>query len=160
GKRLERKSDPNQGAWLSIKNALRVGLFGGAIFGLYYALLFNSSSGLLVFAIGSLGSGAVFGGLNVAKHFLVRLMLWYCGHLPWNYARFLDHAAERVLLRKIGGGYIFVHRLLQEHFADLASLDDASTGASGGELKNKSGKGRLQSVAKPATALDPERDLQ
>jgi hypothetical protein len=39
--------------------------------------------------------------------------------MPLNYARFLDYAAKRVLLRKVGGGYIFVHRLLLEHFAAL-----------------------------------------
>ncbi len=33
------------------------------------------------------------------------------------YARFLDYCHERILLRKVGGGYIFVHRLLQEYFA-------------------------------------------
>ncbi len=39
--------------------------------------------------------------------------------MPWNYARFLDYAAERILLRKVGGGYIFIHRLLMEYFASL-----------------------------------------
>jgi len=39
--------------------------------------------------------------------------------MPLNYARFLDYAAKRVLLRKVGGGYMFVHRLLLEHFAAL-----------------------------------------
>jgi hypothetical protein len=37
--------------------------------------------------------------------------------MPWGLVRFLDYAAERVLLRKVGGGYIFVHRLLLEYFA-------------------------------------------
>ena len=36
--------------------------------------------------------------------------------MPWNYPRFLDYAAERILLRKVGGGYIFTHRLLLEYF--------------------------------------------
>lgn len=31
----------------------------------------------------------------------------------------LDYATERILLRKVGGGYIFVHRLLMEYFASL-----------------------------------------
>jgi len=29
----------------------------------------------------------------------------------------LDYAAERILLRKVGGGYIFTHRMLMEYFA-------------------------------------------
>ena len=32
---------------------------------------------------------------------------------------FLNSCAERILLRKVGGGYIFVHRLLLEYFASL-----------------------------------------
>ncbi|HYU75307.1 MAG TPA: hypothetical protein VEL31_21780 [Ktedonobacteraceae bacterium] len=32
-------------------------------------------------------------------------------------------ATERILLRKVGGGYIFIHRLLLDYFA---SLDNAS----------------------------------
>src|SRR5260221_1721178 len=31
---------------------------------------------------------------------------------PGDYPRFLDYAADRVLLRKAGGGYIFIHPLL------------------------------------------------
>jgi hypothetical protein len=39
--------------------------------------------------------------------------------IPWNYARFLDYATERLFLQKVGGGYIFVHRMLLEHFAGM-----------------------------------------
>jgi hypothetical protein len=39
--------------------------------------------------------------------------------MPLNYARFLGYAAKRVLLCKVGGGYMFVHQLLLEHFAVL-----------------------------------------
>ena len=35
------------------------------------------------------------------------------------YIRFLDYATERIFLRKVGGGYIFIHRLLQDYFAEL-----------------------------------------
>ena len=42
---------------------------------------------------------------------------------PLNYARFLDYCAARIFLRKVGGGYIFTHRLLLEHFAALTEED-------------------------------------
>jgi hypothetical protein len=45
--------------------------------------------------------------------------------MPWNYPRFLDYAAERILLRKVGGGYIFVHRLLLEYFAALDAMSNS-----------------------------------
>ncbi|NES08375.1 MAG: hypothetical protein F6K22_39895 [Okeania sp. SIO2F4] len=36
---------------------------------------------------------------------------------PWNYARFLNYATEKMLLQRVGGGYRFIHRLLQERLA-------------------------------------------
>ena len=38
--------------------------------------------------------------------------------MPWNIARFLD-SFDRIFLYKVGGGYIFYHPLLMEHFAKL-----------------------------------------
>jgi hypothetical protein len=61
------------------------------------------------------------GGAAYLQHYALRLLLWRDGVAPLNYPRFLDHAAERVLLYKVGGGYLFVHRLLMEHFAALDS---------------------------------------
>jgi hypothetical protein len=49
---------------------------------------------------------------------VLRLWLIRNGSTPWNYIRFLDYAAERILLRKVGGGYAFIHRMLLEHFAE------------------------------------------
>jgi hypothetical protein len=43
------------------------------------------------------------------------------GSIPRNYQRFLDNAAERILLRKVGGGYSFVDRSFLEDFASLDS---------------------------------------
>jgi hypothetical protein len=33
--------------------------------------------------------------------------------------KFLDHCAKLIFLKKVGGGYIFVHRMLLDYFADL-----------------------------------------
>lgn len=60
-----------------------------------------------------------FGWLAVIEHFALRFCLYKQGVIPWHYVRFLDYAADRTLLKKVGGGYIFAHRLLQEHFASL-----------------------------------------
>ena len=37
----------------------------------------------------------------------------------WQYVAYLDDTVEQQLLRKVGGGYIFRHRLLQDYFASL-----------------------------------------
>ncbi len=60
-----------------------------------------------------------YGGIEVIRHYTLRFMLWRQGHMPWNYARFLDYCVDRIFLRHIGGGYIFIHRYLLEYFASL-----------------------------------------
>jgi hypothetical protein len=35
--------------------------------------------------------------------------------------KFLDHCARLILLKKVGGGYIFIHRMLLEYFAEMTS---------------------------------------
>jgi len=65
-------------------------------------------------------SGIAFGGGNaVIQHVTLRSMLYQKGFAPWNYASFLDHATELIFLQKVGGGYIFIHRMLLEHFAKV-----------------------------------------
>ncbi len=53
----------------------------------------------------------------VIQHFSLRVVLCLNGYAPWNYARFLDYATDRLFLQRVGGKYRFIHRLLQEHFA-------------------------------------------
>jgi hypothetical protein len=60
-----------------------------------------------------------FGGLACIQYLLVRLLLLRSRRVPWYYARFLDYACERLLLRKVGGGYMFFHQLLQDYFAGV-----------------------------------------
>jgi hypothetical protein len=45
------------------------------------------------------------------------------------------HAPERVFLRKVGGGYIFTHRLLMEYFATLEPTKQAGEGHPAAEAK-------------------------
>jgi len=41
------------------------------------------------------------------------------GYTPFSFIKFLDHCAKLILLKKVGGGYIFIHRMLLEYFAEL-----------------------------------------
>ena len=75
-------------------------------------MLIGLCSGLLGGIVGG-------GGPDCIKHVALRLVLWGKQDVPWNYARFLDHAVDRLFLQKVGGGYIFVHRMLLEHFAAM-----------------------------------------
>jgi TIR domain len=51
------------------------------------------------------------------------------GYMPRRLHRFLDHCTKLVFLRKVGGGYIFIHRLLLEHFAAMWEGREEKKGA-------------------------------
>jgi hypothetical protein len=138
---IETRALPNEGMHRSARNAVVVGLVVGPLVGMVVALVlmlflalspardFGLSAvlvggllvglplGLLVGLPFGLFVGLYAGGEACLKHAVLRLWLVRDGSTPWNYVRFLDHAAERILLRKAGGGYAFIHRMLLEYFA-------------------------------------------
>jgi hypothetical protein len=61
----------------------------------------------------------IFGGRGVVQHFALRFVLSRENLLPWRLVTFLDYATERIFLRKVGGGYVFVHRMLMDYVASL-----------------------------------------
>jgi hypothetical protein len=121
--------------WLQTRQQWRLyRLIVGLIYGLIYMLIWGLVGGLYGGPIGALFGGlvgALVGGLvggllirlyapgGVISRFASRFILSLNGDIPWNYVRFLDYATERVFLRKVGGGYIFIHRMLMEYFASL-----------------------------------------
>lgn len=125
----ETKTSPNQGIWLSLRSSVVAGLIAGLVFALLSTVILvvfqQPLASNIPIMLGLFGLFAVlatlgYGGLDVIEHFILRLILCTRKQIAWNYARFLDQAAERILLRKVGGGYIFIHRLLLEHFAARA----------------------------------------
>jgi len=62
------------------------------------------------------------GGITAIQHFVLRLILYGRGMIPLRYIQFLDRSANHILLRKVGGGYVFIHRLLMEYFASLDTV--------------------------------------
>ena len=136
---IEVKNFPNQGIYISAKNAtfffLIIGLAGGllgGIFGLknlgivipYPRLNFENFlsgflSGLIIGSCTGLLVGLQYGGIVCIKHGITRITFYSKGLAPWNYARFLNYCTERSLLQRVGGRYRFIHRLLQEHFAAM-----------------------------------------
>jgi len=131
---------PNEGIWRSGRRGMffvaccvsLFGIAGGGIFGLLgtsisslvYGLLFGVVFGAAGGLIFGLAFGFVGGRTGIAaffQHFVLRFYLWRLDLLPWKLVAFLDEATERLLLHKVGGNYIFVHRLLRDV---LATQDD------------------------------------
>ena len=79
-------------------------------------VIFGSILGVVFFWSGFLR----FGGFMSLQHFSLLYVLIQSKLLPRQPTHFLDKAVELVLMRKVGGGYIFIHRMLMEHFAAMA----------------------------------------
>ena len=153
---IENKNYPNQGIWLSAKNAINFGLIYGLIYGLIGliygligliygliglsdGLILGLSNGLIIGLSGALIGGLIGGlrgGLDYGlvsgllggfgnggqaffQHFTLRFFLYRTNCMPWKIVPFLEYCTERLFLYRVGGGYIFVHRLLMEHFAQM-----------------------------------------
>ncbi|NEP26674.1 AAA-like domain-containing protein [Moorena sp. SIO3I6] len=120
GSNLELKAAPNQGIFRSAFNAVTLGLFSGLIFGLIGELIAGLDGGLISALISTLLMSMLSNaGIACIQHLVLRIILFRSGYIPWNYARFLDYATDRIFLQKVGGGYMFVHRVLLEHFATM-----------------------------------------
>lgn len=89
------------------------------------SLLFIKNGGLIGLGFGLFSSMFGAGGNDLIKHFILRIILWKNNSISWNYAKFLDYATEILFMQKVGGGYIFIHRMLMEHFANM-KLDKMS----------------------------------
>jgi hypothetical protein len=140
GKVSGQPSTPNQGIRRSARIALVAGsvaallallaaLAHGALrfeaYGMLAQMINVTPAGLvgtsLVLGLGvGLGTALGYGGYAVLSHLALRLVLWRHNTMPLNYTRFLDYCAACILLRKIGGGYQFVHRTLLDYFATLS----------------------------------------
>lgn len=119
GRRVEAKSRPNQGIVLSFRNSFIAASLSSLLIGLVTWLVRSPQYALLAGGLTFIIAGSLLGGNNVIKHYLVRTFLWIHGDIPWRYVKFLDSAASLTFLRKVGGSYIFLHRLLQSYFATL-----------------------------------------
>ncbi|WP_094673388.1 NACHT domain-containing NTPase [Hydrocoleum sp. CS-953] len=122
GEELKDTKNPNEGTWRILLNGIFLTvmvlpisailvLFSKSIQSelvseivLFLAIILPCLT-LLIFADSAIG------------HLIVRLSLFLTKKAPWNYARFLNYATEKILLQRVGGGYQFIHRLLQEPLA-------------------------------------------
>ena len=150
GSAIERRIFSNQGIWRSAKNtfifaligfvigSLVTGLFSGII-NLFFDIVSSMiriplSFSILYYPPVMLKTGIMIGvmsGLSVGiaclQHFVLRVMLWYNGSIPWNYARFLRYVTQRSLMQQFGGRYRFTHRLLQDYLAHSYSPSSRSS---------------------------------
>jgi hypothetical protein len=97
---------------------LACGLIVGLIVGLAFGLIVGLVSGLVIGLIVGLTLRLRRRDLWNDPYRDLQRQLERGGLVPQDYVRFLDFAAEHVLLQRIGGGYRFVHALLLDYFAE------------------------------------------
>ncbi len=123
------KCKPNEGIRRSIRNAF---IFATAVAISILAtpimlLCVHGTADITLVALTCLGSLAfalfimlLRAGLDVIQHYVLRVTLRVERGIPFRLAEFLDYAVNELrFLQKVGGGYIFIHRILLDHFADM-----------------------------------------
>jgi DNA polymerase III delta prime subunit len=150
---LPQRARPNQGIYYARKNAvgtfliiamvcILMGLVLGITVGALIAMLIggftrwllNGLVGGLLLGIplglfsGLLGGTLKYGGESIVQHYTLRYLLSRAKILPFPFrdshlVAYLDAMKERIFLRRVGGGWIFIHRSFMEHFAQLADED-------------------------------------
>jgi hypothetical protein len=133
---------PKAGHWVTrhVRNALTAGTLLGLMLGLsgavvglaiFYVPTFigvgvpsvevvrSVALGVQVGAVAGTTAALHFGGAGLIQRAALRWVLVAQRHTPWRISRIADHAENLVLLRRVGSGYIFVHRLVLEYFAGL-----------------------------------------
>lgn len=140
GLRHQRVS-PNQGVQSSGSHALLVGLgyslppgmATGLLFGTGHAQrlahtiqggpvinvpAFGATLGLIAFLAVGVPMALIYGGDAWLQHYRVRAALVIAGAAPWDYEAFLEAMTQRLLLRRVGSGYIFMHQMLRDYLAE------------------------------------------
>ncbi|MDX1415303.1 MAG: BTAD domain-containing putative transcriptional regulator [Candidatus Promineifilaceae bacterium] len=120
---------PNNGIYLSLRYGVRVGSLFGLVAAVAFMVIFRFDPinaayrwTILKFSLRigfTLGSWALlwYGGIEVIYHAVLRILLRCEGSITPRYTDFLEHAVDLIFLRRVGGGYIFVHQLLHNYFA-------------------------------------------
>lgn len=124
---VEKSIYPNQGIKKSVLNAMSIGLALGILGSIIYSFfnVLNIAINGVVINIGLIViflCMLTFGGKASLQHLVLRLILCFNRNIPWKYAKFLDWASDKLFLQKVGGGYIFIHRSLMEHFAEMENI--------------------------------------
>jgi hypothetical protein len=121
---LEKQSDVRlyklyAGLIVRLSFGLIVGLSFGLSFGLIVGLRAAQDGGLIFGLSVGLSFGLLFGYSPLIQHYSLRWLLTRRQLLPRQLIPFLEYAVGLIFLHRVGGSYIFIHRLLMEHFAEM-----------------------------------------
>lgn len=122
-------ASPNQG----VKASLRASIFASVVLSVIGGLIGYPFARQAYGAFCGLAMGLhMFGGLGVWDHFVTRIALASEGTLPFptrtgQLITFLDAMCDLIVLKRVGGGWTFAHRLLLDYLADEPFGPDPKT---------------------------------
>src|SRR5512144_3308981 len=116
---IPRYATPNEGIRRSIRNGFASALIAWLIFGLIGVGLISVGWGgeLIVLWLSIIGPafGLAYGLGAAAQHGILRMLLAKYRMVPLRYVRWLNYTVHlRLLYRSTDGGYVFIHRIVQE----------------------------------------------
>ena len=117
---IKNRMYPNQGVWESTKIAIFISIIVTiTLFVALYVLGLSKIQDFLLAVVLEPVTDFGFVGIACIQHVALRFTLSHRDYIPWNYARFLDYCTERMFLQRVGGRYRFIHKMLQDHFAQM-----------------------------------------
>lgn len=125
---LNERQIPNQAIRRSFRSAIIGGIVGGLVGGIIsipFGGLGSASPREVVLGLilGAICGIMHFGGSVVIQHYTLRFLLFFSTPAPFLLVPWLEEACKRDLLVRIGGGYRFRHKLLQNYFMSLENPD-------------------------------------
>lgn len=126
---------PNEGIHRSAQNALRSGIIGATGAPLLFALgvlvnqafegantrlALETEKAVFLMPVFFVIAALINGGVACIRHVALRIALWHTCVAPWNYAALLNNASDRLLMRRVGGGFAFWRLRLRDFLAGLS----------------------------------------
>jgi hypothetical protein len=104
----------------SIIAVLRVSLIAAFVMGISFSLIYSVLVGIIMSISTFIFAAIIIANVrSIVLYMLLRWFLMQKKQAPLNYETLLADAVNLAFLRKVGGGYIFIHRYLLEYFAGL-----------------------------------------
>ena len=111
------RSSPIEGIRRSGRNGLVIGLATTLVLAAAFGVPFGPTFALRTGAVVGFLTCMFYGGGAFVFHYTQRTELARRGAIPWRYQSFLDDMTDRLILRRSGSAYMFIHLLLRDHLA-------------------------------------------
>lgn len=113
-----------------ILNLLLVIVIIWLVVGSVIALVWSPSVGFFMGGFAGLMGGLINGnGIALIRFSVLRILMRVYGYLPTDVQGLLNYVVDCIIMRKVGSGYIFIHRYLLEYFAELEIKRDKAAKA-------------------------------